>query len=82
MPIGEDCNNGGGNDDDGCDSGNPGQDCASSSEAPLVCESGYHEDNGQCKKDKKDEESSAAPLSCEAGYHEENGQCKKDKNDK
>jgi len=48
----------------------------------VVCDAGEHEEDGKCKKDKKDEESSSAPLSCDTGYHEENGECKKDKKDK
>ena len=47
----------------------------------MVCDAGEHEEDGKCKKDKKDE-SSSAPLSCETGFHEEDGQCKKDKKDK
>jgi uncharacterized lipoprotein YddW (UPF0748 family) len=35
-------------------------------EEPLVCEQGYHEEDGVCVED---------PLVCDDGYHEENGQC-------
>lgn len=37
---------------------------------PIVCDPGYHEENGVCVPDK---------LVCDAGYHEENGVCVKDK---
>ena len=39
-------------------------------EKELVCDTGFHEENGVCVKDK---------LVCDAGYHEENGVCVKDK---
>ncbi len=36
---------------------------------PVVCETGYHEEDGQCVED---------TVTCETGFHEEAGQCVED----
>ena len=43
--------------------------CDAVEDKTLVCDAGYHEENGVCVKD---------TLVCDTGYHEENGVCVKD----
>lgn len=39
---------------------------------PVICDPGFHEENGICVKDQID------PINCNPGFHEENGVCVKD----
>ena len=45
--------------------------CVLDEEDPLVCDEGYHEENGACVEDEE-------PVVCDEGYHEENGACVED----